>query len=124
SVGNYGWFNAMVIVSLSIGAITLVLFIRRQFKLPEPILEFRVFKNTTFTLTTMIGMIVFMMLIAAETILPIYMQLMAGFTALESGMMILPRAIVMGILSPIGGKIFDRIGARILLIIGLGIVSV
>ena len=124
SVGNYGWFNAMVIISLSIGAITLVLFIRRQFKLPEPILEFRVFKNPTFTLTTMIGMIVFMMLIAAETILPIYMQLMAGFTALESGMMILPGAIVMGLLSPIVGKIFDKIGARILLIIGLGIVSV
>src|SRR5699024_4932393 len=105
-------------------AITLILFIRRQFTLKEPILEFRVFKNTTFTLTTMIGMIVFMMLIAAETILPIYMQLMAGFTALESGMMILPGAIMMGILSPIVGKIFDKIGARILLITGLGIVTV
>lgn len=124
NVGNYGWFDSRVIVSLVIGIITLTLFIRRQFKLQEPILEFRVFKNKTFTLTTIIGMVAFMMLIAAETILPIYMQLMAGFTALESGMMILPGAIIMGILSPIVGKIFDKIGARFLLIVGLGIVTV
>lgn len=124
SVGNYGWAHATVYASLIIGSITLTLFIIRQFKLQQPILEFRVFTNKTFTLTTIIGMIAFMMLIAAETILPIYMQLMAGFTALESGLMILPGAIIMGILSPIIGQIFDKIGARWLLIIGLSIVTV
>src|SRR5690625_1075769 len=124
SVGNYGWGHLIVLISLFIGAVTLTLFIVRQFTLNEPILEFRVFANRTFTLTTIIGMIAFLMLIAAETILPIYMQLMAGFTALESGIMILPGALIMGILSPIVGQIFDKIGARILLITGLGIISV
>ena len=124
SVGNYGWGHLIVLISLFIGAVTLTLFILRQFILDEPILEFRVFSNRTFTLTTIIGMIAFLMLIAAETILPIYMQLMAGFTALESGIMILPGALIMGILSPIVGQIFDKIGARILLITGLGIISV
>ena len=124
SVGNYGWSNLIVIIPLLVGMVTLTIFILRQFKLAEPILEFRVFKNKTFTLTTVIGMIAFLMLIAAETILPIYMQLMAGFTALESGMMILPGAMIMGILSPIVGQIFDKIGARVLLIVGLAIISV
>ena len=123
SVGNYGWTHPSVIISLVIGVITLTLFIWRQFKLKQPILEFRVFKNRTFTLTTVIGMIAFTMLIAAETILPMYMQLMAGFTALESGMMILLGAIIMGILSPIVGQIFDKLGAKILLIVGLSIVT-
>ncbi len=124
SVGNYGWSNKGVIVSLIVGAITLTIFIVRQLKLKQPILEFRVFTYKVYTLTTIIGMIVFTMLIAAETILPIYMQLMAGFTAFESGLMILPGAMIMGILSPFIGKIFDAIGARWLLIIGLAIVSV
>jgi|SRR5690625_800346 len=123
SVGNYGWTHPSVSISLVIGVITLTLFILRQFKLKQPTLEFRVFKNRTFTLTTAIGMIAFTMLIAAETILPMYMQLMAGFTALESGMMILPGAIIMGILSPIVGQIFDKIGAKVLLIVGLSIVT-
>src|SRR5699024_1640486 len=110
SVGNYVWFNVMVIISLGICVITFVLFILFKFKLPVSILKSLVFKIPTFTLTTMIGMIVFMMLIAADTILFISMQLMARFTALESGMMILPGAIVMGLLVPIVLKIFVKIG--------------
>ena len=124
SVGNYGWSNKGVIISLIIGTITLTAFILRQFKLKEPILEFRVFSYRVFTLTTIIGMVAFTMLIAAETILPIYMQIMAGFSALESGIMILPGSLAMGFLSPIIGKIFDKVGARWLLIIGLSIMTV
>ncbi|MEI3612571.1 MDR family MFS transporter [Pseudogracilibacillus sp. SO30301A] len=124
SVGNYGWANKGVMISLIVGTITLTMFILRQFKLKQPILEFRVFTYKVYTFTTVIGMIAFTMLIASETILPIYMQLMAGFTALESGLMILPGALIMGILSPFIGRIFDAIGARWLLIIGLSIMSV
>src|SRR5699024_11202036 len=66
----------------------------------------------------------FMMLIAAETILPIYMQVMAGFSAFESGLVILPGALLMGVMSPVVGTIFDKIGARGLLITGFSIVVV
>lgn len=124
SVGEFGWSHLGVIIALVVGAITLTAFILRQFTLKQPILEFRVFSNKTFAFTTIIGMITFMMLIAAETILPIYMQMMAGFSAFESGLMILPGALVMGFLSPIIGKVFDAIGARFLLITGLSIMVV
>lgn len=124
SVGDQGWDNLMVLTSIGIGAVVLTIFVLRQFKLKEPILEFRVFKNKVYTFTTIIGMITFLMLIAAETILPLYMQLMAGFTPLESGIMILPGALLMGLLSPLIGKVFDAIGARKLLIGGLSIMTV
>ena len=124
SAGNNGWTSPLVIIALVVGAITLTAFILRQFKLEQPILEFRVFKNKIFTVTTVITMIAFMGLIAAETLLPIYMQNMAGYTPLESGLMILPGALVMGLMSPITGRIFDKIGARWLVIIGLSIVTV
>ena len=124
SAGNYGWTSIYVILSLVFGAISLTIFILRQFKLKQPILEFRVFKFKMFTITTAIGMIVFIGLIGAETMLPIYMQNMAGFTAIESGIMIMPGALLMGIMSPITGRIFDKIGARWLVITGLSIVTV
>jgi EmrB/QacA subfamily drug resistance transporter len=123
-VGDYGWVNVFVLSSIAIGAIALTLFILRQLKLKEPILDFRILSNKIYTISVLIGMITFMMLIAAETILPIYMQLMAGFTAFESGLMILPGAMIMGILSPFVGKIFDAIGAKGLLITGLSIMTV
>lgn len=124
SAGNYGWSNALVISALFIGAVTLTMFILRQFKLKQPILEFRVFKNKIFTVTTIITMIAFMGLIGAETLLPIYMQNMAGYSAFESGLMILPGALLNGIMSPITGRIFDKIGARYLVMIGLTIMTV
>jgi len=124
SAGNTGWTNKMVVGSLIIGMVSLYIFIIRQFKLKEPILEFRVFKNTMFTITMIIGMIGFIGLIAAETILPIYMQNMAGFSSFESGLMILPGALLMGIMSPINGRIFDRFGARYLVIIGLFLLTI
>lgn len=124
SAGNLGWQSTIVIGSILLGAISLTFFILRQFKLTQPILEFRVFQNRTFTLTTIIGVFVFIGLVGAQTILPIYMQNMAGFTALESGMMIFPGALLMGLMSPITGRIFDKIGARKLAITGLAIMTV
>lgn len=124
SAGNYGWSSSLVIGSLIIGTLSLTVFILRQLKLETPILEFRVFTYRTFTITTIIGMIAFLGLIAAETILPIYMQLMAGYTAFQSGMVILPGALLSGLMSPITGRIFDRIGARALVITGLAIITV
>lgn len=124
SAGNYGWSSPLVLATLIVGTISLTVFILRQFKLKQPILEFRVFANRTFTISTIIGMIAFLGLIAVETILPMYMQIMIGYTALQSGMVILPGALLSGLLSPITGKIFDKIGARLLVITGLSIITV
>ncbi|WP_236691354.1 MFS transporter [Virgibacillus pantothenticus] len=124
SAGNFGWTDRMVLLSLVVGVIALTIFITRQFTLRQPILEFRVFKNKLFTITMVIGIIGFIGLISAETILPIYMQNMAGFTPLESGLMLLPGALLMGIMSPINGRIFDRFGARYLVITGLFLLTV
>src|SRR5699024_784241 len=123
-VGNVGWVHWSVVTSIAIGAIALTLFIMRQLKLEQPVLEFRVFKNRVFTFTTIIGLVAFTLLIGAETILPIYMQVMAVYTAFDDGSMILPGAILMGIMSPIVGRFFDAIGARVLLITGLTIVVI
>ncbi len=119
-----GWGSTQVIVSMIVGAISLTWFILRQLKLKEPILEFRIFKYKMFTLTTALGMVVFMAMIGAATVLPILMQNMLGFSALESGLALLPGAALMGLMNPITGRLFDKFGARWLAVIGLIIVSV
>lgn len=123
SAGNDGWGNAVTIGTLGIGAIALILFIFRQLWMKHPMLEFRVFKNSIFTLTTIIGMIGFMGLIGVETLIPLYMQNMRGYTAMASGIALLPGALINGITSPIAGRVFDKIGAKWLVIIGLIIIT-
>ncbi|WP_163971165.1 MDR family MFS transporter [Oceanobacillus halotolerans] len=122
--GDMGWVNWQVIGSLIIGTIALSWFITRQLKLEQPILEFRVFKNKIFTLTTALGMIVFIVMIGAAVILPLLMQNMLGFSPMMSGLALLPGAAVMGLMNPITGRLFDKYGARWLSIIGLSIVVV
>ncbi|WP_052158869.1 MDR family MFS transporter [Halobacillus sp. BBL2006] len=122
--GTDGWGSAQVLISLLVGAVALTLFILRQFKLEQPILEFRVFKFNMFTLTTALGMVVFIAMIGAATVLPILMQDMLGFTAFESGLMLLPGALIMGFMNPVTGRLFDKFGARWLAIIGLLILTI
>ena len=110
--GSASFLSQEVLLSLAVGAVTLTLFITRQMKLEKPILEFRIFKYKVFTLTTALGMIVFISMIGGAVILPILMQDMLGFTAFESGLMLLPGALLMGIMNPITGRLFDKFGAR------------
>lgn len=124
TAGDAGWTSMHVLISMIVGAIALVFFILRQLKLEDPILEFRVFKNPVFTLTTALGMVTFMAMIGAAVVLPLLMQTMLGFSALESGMALLPGAILMGLMNPITGRLFDKFGAKWLSITGLTIVTI
>lgn len=122
--GDMGWLSIHFVVSMIIGSVSLTFFILRQLKLEQPILEFRVFKYKVFTLATGLGMIVFSSMIASAVILPLYMQTMLGFNALHSGLMLLPGAIVMGIMNPVTGTLFDKYGAKWLLRVGFTILTV
>ncbi|WP_339215089.1 DHA2 family efflux MFS transporter permease subunit [Ornithinibacillus sp. FSL M8-0202] len=124
SAGNNGWLAMMTILSLAVGVLALFGFILRQLKLKHPMLEFRVFTYSIFPLAVAIGMIAFMGLIGVETLIPLYMQNMREFTAFEAGLALLPGALITGLMSPITGRIFDKFGAKKLVIIGLIIITV
>jgi EmrB/QacA subfamily drug resistance transporter len=124
TAGSTGWGSMQVAAAMIVGSIALTFFILRQFKLKQPILEFRVFKIKLFTITTALGMVVFIAMIGGATVLPILMQNMLGFTAFESGLMLLPGALIMGFMNPITGRIFDKFGAKWLAVTGLLLISV
>lgn len=121
--GTEGWNSSEVIWSLVIGAIALIAFVMKQLMSKTPMLEFRIFKYNMFTLTTIINVIVTMAMYAGMILMPLFLQNIRGFTPMESGLMMLPGAILMGIMSPITGAIFDKVGARWLAVIGLAITT-
>lgn len=124
TAGDAGWLSSQVILPIVFGAVSLYFFITRQLKLKQPLLEFRVFKHGTFTLATALGMVVFAAMIGTNIILPLYMQNMIGFSALKSGLVLLPGAVIMGVSNPITGFLFDKFGGKWLARGGLLLLSV
>ncbi|MGX0485650.1 EmrB/QacA subfamily drug resistance transporter [Staphylococcus cohnii] len=124
SVGEAGWTSVQFIAPLVVGIVSLVIFIRRQLNLKEPMLEFRVFNYSIYTLGTILSMFVFGVLIATNIILPLYMQNMLQYSALKSGLVLLPGAIIMGMTNPITGYLFDKFGGKWLARIGLFVLVV
>ncbi|CEA00566.1 Multidrug export protein EmrB [Jeotgalicoccus saudimassiliensis] len=112
--GVTGWGSMEVILPIAAGLVIVGFFVRRQFKLVQPILEIRVLGNRYFLMATLIGIIVFVSMVSANNIVPVLMQDMLGFTAFQSGLALLPGAIVMGVMSLVAGWLFDKYGIRIL----------
>jgi EmrB/QacA subfamily drug resistance transporter len=121
TAGTNGWSGLDVILMFIIGGISLILFVWRQWVVEQPILEFRIFRYKIFSLTTVINVVVTMSMFSGMILMPIYMQNVRGFSPLSSGLMLLPGGIVMGIMSPITGKLFDKYGAKWLTIIGMAL---
>ncbi|MUT66852.1 DHA2 family efflux MFS transporter permease subunit [Paenibacillus sp. NEAU-GSW1] len=117
--GSLGWSNTEVIVSIIVGIAALILFAWRQLISSNPLLDLRAFKYNMFSLTTVINIAVTMVMYADMMLLPLYLQSARGYTALESGLLMLPGALVMGFLMPVTGKLFDRFGAKWLSVIGM-----
>ena len=121
SAGDKGWDSPQVYGTIIVGAISLIMFILRQFKLEKPMLEFRIYKYPMFALSSAISVVISMAMFSAMLLLPIYVQTIRGISPMKSGLMMLPGALLMGIMSPITGKLFDKIGGRILAVVGLSI---
>jgi len=121
--GSKGWGDAVVDVSIIIGLVSLLFFVFRQISTSTPLLNLKVFANFTFTMSTVVSVVVNMAMFGAMLLLPIYVQNIRGYSPLESGLLLLPGAVLMGIMSPISGSLFDKFGVRPLAIIGLTITA-
>ena len=122
TVGSGGSL-AIAITTIVIGGIGVIWFFRRQTQLEHPMLRVEVLKNRRFLIGTIIGMLVQGALLAAGILMPIYVQTLLGQPATVSGLVLMPGAILMGIMNPVAGKLFDKHGPRKLSIIGMVVLT-
>ena len=121
--GTLGWTHVNTIASLGVGIVALSLFIPMQWRLPTPMLEFRVFEAADFRRTTILSILVFALMVSTQNLIPLYVQSVRGMGALQTGLLLLPGAILMGIMSPISGRLFDRFGVRWLAVVGFSLMT-
>ncbi len=117
------WFESRTISAfLAIGIIALVAFVIREFTAVVPAVDLRLFKDKTFMSATLIGAVQFAVLMANMFLMPVFMQEMLGYSAIDTGLALLPRAGIMFVVNPIVGKLYNKVPLRLL--VGNGVVWV
>ena len=116
---NYGWGSYLTYLPLIVGIISLVIFTVRQLKLEKPLLNLRIFKYKEFVISIILIVIIYAVMTSSSMLVSLYMQSMRGYSALSTGLLMLPGSILMSIFSPIAGKAFDKHGPRKVIIPGI-----
>ena len=119
------WFQSQLIsFSIVVAAVFLVAFVIRELTAPAPAVNLLLFKERMFMAGTLIGGVQFAMLMSNMFLLPIFMQEILGFTATQSGWTLMPRTLIMMVVTPFVGRIYNFVPVALLVAIGVVLFSI
>ncbi|WP_424769416.1 DHA2 family efflux MFS transporter permease subunit [Paenibacillus sp. sgz302251] len=116
---SWGWGSWKVITLFVLGVIALGLFIWRELTTETPLLQLRVFKNFRFTINAILANIITISLYSGTLLTPIFLQRIQHVSAMDTGMILLPASLVMALLMPVVGKLYNVVGPRLLMSAGI-----
>jgi EmrB/QacA subfamily drug resistance transporter len=120
-----GWTGQTTLLAFGIGIVALIAHVIIElYIIKEPMTSLRLFGNKIFLNASLVGYVATIALFGAEFLMPIYLQAFRGRTALETGYILLAIAIPSGIATPLAGRLYDKIGPRMNLIIGFAILCI
>ena len=108
-----------MLILITVGVVSLALFVTIELEVDHPLLDLRVFRYRTYSISLIVMAVMMTGLFATLFYVPLFLQTALGYPALDAGLLILPQALVMGFLTPIAGRLYDRIGPRWLVFSGL-----
>ncbi|GMA38055.1 MFS transporter [Mobilicoccus caccae] len=116
-----GFLLGLPMIALVVGIVGVALFAWRQIRLQRrttPLLDLRVLRHGAYLLSVSVMALAFMGLMGAMIMLPMYFQEVRGMSTLEAGLMLMPGGLIMGVLGPVVGRLYDRLGPARLVIPG------
>lgn len=124
SAGNEkGWTSPLIIFFLLLGIGGLITFVLIELRQPQPMLDVRIFNNKIFAFSALAVCSIAVGLFSGVFLIPMFTQNVLGYSPLETGLLLMPSAIVMACIMPLSGKLFDRFGARPLGLFGLSLLA-
>jgi len=120
---KWGWTSYSIMILLTVGVLSLALFVVIELEVERPLLNVRVFKHWAFTNSLMLVSVLSIGLFAVLFYIPLLLQQARGLGAFDTGLLLLPQALVMAVIMPTAGLLYDKIGPRWPAAIGLAIVA-
>ncbi|HEX2693417.1 MAG TPA: DHA2 family efflux MFS transporter permease subunit [Gemmatimonadaceae bacterium] len=119
------WFQSGFILRLAIVAtVGLAVFVWRELTTEKPAVNLRILSNLSFSSATALGGVLGLALNGSLFLLPVFLQNLLAFNAMQAGFTMMPRSLAMAVLMPIGGRFYNRLGPRVLVGGGLLIAGV
>ncbi|HOV80714.1 MAG TPA: DHA2 family efflux MFS transporter permease subunit [Bacillota bacterium] len=119
-----GWTSLYIVNLLIFSGFTLALFVVWELITEQPMLDIRLLKNRTFAASLLCVSIATIGLFSAIFLVPLFVQNVLGFTPMQTGLMMMPAALASGIMMPVSGRLFDKVGALPLCLVGLSVTVV
>jgi len=119
---RHDWFQSGYVTVLAASATAgLILFVLRELRIERPAVNLSVLRDRSFTSATAIGGILGMGLYGSLFLLPLFLQSLLGYSAMISGVALVPRSLAMAVIMPVGGRIYNRVGPKALVGAGLAV---
>jgi EmrB/QacA subfamily drug resistance transporter len=116
---TWGWESIPIVGLLFFAVISLLLFIWRELSIDDPLLDLRIFKKFRFTISVLTSSLITVGLFSGMFLTPVFLQNIQQAQPIDVGLILLPAALIMALFMPVSGFLFDRIGARFLVPIGI-----
>ncbi|MFG2293241.1 MFS transporter [Streptomyces sp. NPDC048603] len=124
-VERYGWTSARTLGLAALAAALLAGFVLRQSRARTPLVPLRIFRSAAVTGANLVQMLMVAALFAFQILVALYLQKVLGYGAAETGLAMLPAAVVIGAVSlGISARLADRFGERNVLLAGLALLVI
>ncbi|MGH3534738.1 MAG: DHA2 family efflux MFS transporter permease subunit [Pseudonocardiaceae bacterium] len=121
---TWGWSSYQILGLLTYGVLSLALFVVIELEVSDPLLDIRIFRYWAYTNSLLLIAVLMIVMYGVLFYIPQFLQQAQGWGAFDAGLTLLPQALVMAVLMPVAGRVYDRIGPRWPAAIGLTIVTV
>jgi DHA2 family multidrug resistance protein len=118
-----GWHAPYILFCFAISLVALAVFITRELTTEHPLIDLRLLGDYNFGMGNLVMLIFAIGMFGSTFLLPLYLQNSMNYTAVQAGAVFLPVGIIQGMMSPIAGKISDKINPKIPMIIGVTVLG-
>ena len=120
-IGNLTSFGLISIeggLPLAVGIVVCIFFVVRQWGLEKPFLDVKILKNKNYAISVISSMLLYLVMMGSSVMMPLYVQSVMGYSAVVSGLVTLPGSLATAVISPLAGKMYDKMGIKRLFVIG------
>jgi DHA2 family methylenomycin A resistance protein-like MFS transporter len=119
--GDFGWSSPLAVAPLVAFPFALLAFIALEWRKDEPMLPLGLFRSHTFSGSSYVGLAINLGFYGQLFVISLYFQQVRGYSALQTGLALLPMGIFVALSSVVSGKLTGRVGPRIPMLFGLSL---